>query len=94
MVQQLQTLLPVSSQAPVASNIPRGVVPGASLKQAFQPTMNAAPVSASQSAVYVQTQQPETEESFECLIPGCGQPVYVDAHGLKPSAYCSMRHRQ
>jgi len=93
-VQQLQTLLPVSSQAPAASNIPRGIVPGASLKPVFQPAMNAASVSASQSAVRVQTQQPETEESPECLIPGCGQPVYVDAQGLKTSAYCSMRHRQ
>lgn len=32
-------------------------------------------------------------EDLECLIPGCGKPVHVDAKGLKTSDYCSQRHR-
>ncbi|PPQ63939.1 hypothetical protein CVT24_009114, partial [Panaeolus cyanescens] len=35
----------------------------------------------------------QTSDNLECLIPGCGQPVHVDAKGLKTSEYCSMRHR-
>ncbi|KAF8150099.1 hypothetical protein B0H34DRAFT_732421 [Crassisporium funariophilum] len=37
--------------------------------------------------------QPSTI-NLECLIPGCGQPVHVDAKGVKSSDYCSMRHRE
>jgi len=33
-------------------------------------------------------------DNLECLIPGCGQPVHVDAKGVKVSEYCSMRHRE
>jgi len=94
-VQQLQTLLP-SAQAPAASNVSRtgGAVPVATT-QAFQSALNTGSSLASQPSFPVQTQpQLQTEELAECLIPGCGQPVYVDAKGLKTSAYCSMRHRQ
>ncbi|KAF9479965.1 hypothetical protein BDN70DRAFT_894481 [Pholiota conissans] len=31
---------------------------------------------------------------FECLIPGCGQPVHTDTKGVRTSEYCSMRHRE
>ncbi|KAF8808630.1 hypothetical protein BYT27DRAFT_7222792 [Phlegmacium glaucopus] len=37
--------------------------------------------------------QPSADDS-ECLIPGCGKPVHVDAKGVKTSDYCSMRHRE
>src|SRR5690606_12897473 len=39
-----------------------------------------------------QYQQPP--DDLECLIPGCGKPVHVDAKGLKTSDYCSQRHRE
>ncbi|CAA7269532.1 unnamed protein product [Cyclocybe aegerita] len=32
--------------------------------------------------------------NIECLIPGCGKPVHIDAKGIKMSDYCSMRHRE
>ncbi|KAN0088688.1 hypothetical protein V8E55_005745 [Tylopilus felleus] len=28
-----------------------------------------------------------------CAIPGCGQPVHVDRHGVK-TMYCSIKHRE
>ncbi|TEB34607.1 hypothetical protein FA13DRAFT_1789019 [Coprinellus micaceus] len=37
--------------------------------------------------------QQSDPEDLECLIPGCGKPVHVDAKGLKASDYCSQRHR-
>ncbi|KAF9037695.1 hypothetical protein BJ165DRAFT_1416911 [Panaeolus papilionaceus] len=36
----------------------------------------------------------QASDNLECLIPGCGQPVHIDAKGLKTSEYCSMRHRE
>ncbi|KDR68588.1 hypothetical protein GALMADRAFT_231236 [Galerina marginata CBS 339.88] len=42
--------------------------------------------------LHISTQQ--AADDFECLIPGCGQPVHVDAKGVKVSEYCSMRHRE
>lgn len=39
-------------------------------------------------------QQQQGSAPSECVIPGCGQPVHVDAKGLTASAYCSMRHRE
>ncbi|KAJ3793634.1 hypothetical protein GGU11DRAFT_383627 [Lentinula aff. detonsa] len=92
-VQQLQTLLPPAhSVYPNSTNHISSKTSGVSFstKQPFQPTLNGT----TQPTLRVQTQQPEPEETTECLIPGCGQPVYVDARGTKPSAYCSMRHRQ
>ncbi|KAJ6620074.1 hypothetical protein B0H10DRAFT_2362502 [Mycena sp. CBHHK59/15] len=32
-------------------------------------------------------------EPLDCLIPGCGQPVHVDASGAQ-SDYCSKKHRE
>jgi hypothetical protein len=29
-----------------------------------------------------------------CLIPGCGQPVHIDANGAQQSEYCSLTHRE
>lgn len=85
-VQQLQTLLP---PAPSVYSTSTAQTTSLSSKQTFQqPTSNAQP------SLRVQTQQPESEAPAECLIPGCGQPVYVDAKGTKTSAYCSLRHRQ
>ncbi|KAF8910521.1 hypothetical protein CPB84DRAFT_1672686, partial [Gymnopilus junonius] len=49
------------------------------------------PVPAAQQ-IHISTQQ--TPDNLECLIPGCGQPVHVDAKGVKASDYCSMRHRE
>ncbi|KAJ4477500.1 hypothetical protein J3R30DRAFT_3703935 [Lentinula aciculospora] len=83
-VQQLQTLLPNTTQTTSKT----GGAALSTLKQALQHTSNAQP------PLRVQTQQPDPEEPGECLIPGCGQPAYVDAKGVKASAYCSMRHRQ
>ena len=39
-------------------------------------------------------QQQYSAEDLECLIPGCGKPVHVDAKGMKSSDYCSQRHRE
>ncbi|TFK27459.1 hypothetical protein FA15DRAFT_701862 [Coprinopsis marcescibilis] len=36
----------------------------------------------------------QPSDNLECLIPGCGKPVHVDAKGLKTSDYCSQRHRE
>jgi hypothetical protein len=44
-----------------------------------------------QQLLHNSTQKPA--DNFECLIPGCGQPVHVDAKGVKVSEYCSMKHR-
>ncbi|KAJ3853603.1 hypothetical protein EV368DRAFT_63951 [Lentinula lateritia] len=85
-VQQLQTLLP---PAPSAYSTSTAQTTSLSTKKTSQqPTSNAQP------SLFVQTQQPESEAPVECLIPGCGQPVYVDAKGMNTSAYCSLRHRQ
>jgi hypothetical protein len=43
---------------------------------------------------YGQQQQQYSAEDLECLIPGCGKPVHVDAKGMKSSDYCSQRHRE
>jgi len=40
------------------------------------------------------TSSQQATDDLECLIPGCGKPVHVDAKGLKASDYCSMRHRE
>ena len=45
-----------------------------------------------QQLLHNSTQKPA--DNLECLIPGCGQPVHVDAKGVKVSEYCSMRHRE
>ncbi|KAJ6512671.1 hypothetical protein C8R45DRAFT_961046 [Mycena sanguinolenta] len=36
---------------------------------------------------------PDPAQPLECLIPGCGQPVHVDASGAM-SDYCSKKHRE
>ncbi|EAU83116.1 hypothetical protein CC1G_11642 [Coprinopsis cinerea okayama7 len=41
-----------------------------------------------------QQYQQQPPDDLECLIPGCGKPVHVDAKGLKTSDYCSQRHRE
>ncbi|KAH6913470.1 hypothetical protein BKA70DRAFT_1525790 [Coprinopsis sp. MPI-PUGE-AT-0042] len=41
-----------------------------------------------------QFQQPVNTDDLDCLIPGCGKPVHIDAKGLKTSDYCSQRHRE
>ncbi|KAJ7580336.1 hypothetical protein C8J56DRAFT_961289 [Mycena floridula] len=33
-------------------------------------------------------------DHVDCVIPGCGQPVYVNGAGLKISKYCLMRHQE
>jgi hypothetical protein len=45
-----------------------------------------------QQLLHNSTQQPAV--NLECLIPGCGNPVHVDAKGVKVSEYCSTRHRE
>ncbi|KAJ3515130.1 hypothetical protein NLJ89_g1944 [Agrocybe chaxingu] len=64
-----------------------------------QTTSNGAvPLAASSNALpstqpaHASAQQAAT--NIECLIPGCGKPVHVDAKGVKVSDYCSMRHRE
>ncbi|KAJ3712005.1 hypothetical protein C8R42DRAFT_699428 [Lentinula raphanica] len=92
-VQQLQNLIPPTSSAyPANTNHNTSKAGFPNLKQQYPPTTKFS--GNSQPALRVQTPQFEPEEPGECLIPGCGQPVYVDAKGTKTSAYCSMRHRQ
>ncbi|KIK66880.1 hypothetical protein GYMLUDRAFT_55515 [Collybiopsis luxurians FD-317 M1] len=92
-VQQLQSFLPPMSTIPAAmSSNPKATsqatgsfnTNGSTKLGSGQPITN----------LRVQTQSQEPDEPIECLIPGCNQPVYVDATGQKQSAYCSMRHRQ
>ncbi|KAJ7153611.1 hypothetical protein C8R46DRAFT_1166129 [Mycena filopes] len=33
------------------------------------------------------------QQPLDCLVPGCGQPVHVDASGVM-SDYCSKKHRE
>lgn len=40
------------------------------------------------------TTSQQVADNLECIIPGCGKPVHVDAKGVKSSDYCSMRHRE
>ncbi|KAL4260634.1 hypothetical protein AB1N83_008055 [Pleurotus pulmonarius] len=36
----------------------------------------------------------EMDDLPECLLPGCENPVHVDANGAKASEYCSKKHRE
>ncbi|KAF8630187.1 hypothetical protein AX15_003065 [Amanita polypyramis BW_CC] len=38
--------------------------------------------------------QSSTQPPSQCLIPGCGKPVHVDAQGNTTSDYCSRKHRE
>ncbi|KAJ7168648.1 hypothetical protein C8R46DRAFT_237953 [Mycena filopes] len=37
--------------------------------------------------------QATMQQPLDCLVPGCGQPVHVDASGVM-SDYCSKKHRE
>ncbi|KIJ98118.1 hypothetical protein K443DRAFT_680995 [Laccaria amethystina LaAM-08-1] len=68
-----------TTQAP-----PQGVANGVTLAA----SSNALPT----AQLHISTQP--VADDIECLIPGCGKPVHVDAKGVKTSEYCSMRHRE
>ncbi|RDB29285.1 hypothetical protein Hypma_014878 [Hypsizygus marmoreus] len=63
-----------------------------------QPQMNGTPASGLSNSLGtaqhpLSSAQPPADPP-ECLIPGCGKPVHVDAQGMKTSDYCSKRHRE
>ncbi|KIM40646.1 hypothetical protein M413DRAFT_165692 [Hebeloma cylindrosporum] len=81
--QQQQTAYPTAQAAPGGAMTNGAVV--TSLGASSKPQ-------GAQQLLHISTQKPA--DNLECLIPGCGQPVHVDAKGVKVSEYCSMRHRE
>ncbi|KAJ7755523.1 hypothetical protein B0H16DRAFT_716684 [Mycena metata] len=62
------------------------------LNQGKQQPASSSPAPASSgAAVPNPTQAPL--QPLDCLVPGCGQPVHVDASGAM-SDYCSKKHRE
>ncbi|PPQ92583.1 hypothetical protein CVT25_007275 [Psilocybe cyanescens] len=97
-----QVVPPTTHNAPVNNPFLNIAVPQPGTSQAG-PAQNAVtngavnlaassnPLPAAQQ-LHISTQQ--SADDTECLIPGCGQPVHIDAKGVKASDYCSMRHRE
>ena len=52
------------------------------------------PLSSAQPQFHIMTSNQQASDNTECLIPGCGKPVHVNAKGVKASDYCSMRCRE
>ncbi|KAG5642904.1 hypothetical protein DXG03_001911 [Asterophora parasitica] len=90
-------------QAPLAPAVPQSNNP---FLQAQAQAAAAAPVvhgtpDFNSSSVLFGTQLPPASayiqpaaDDADCLIPGCGKPVHVDANGVKTSDFCSQRHRE
>ncbi|KAJ7846151.1 hypothetical protein B0H13DRAFT_110933 [Mycena leptocephala] len=85
---------PVAPAAPPVST----PMPAPANPQPKQPRNNpflntAAPASSGAAAPSANAVPQAPLSPLECLIPGCGQPVHVDASGVM-SDYCSKKHRE
>ncbi|KAF4614046.1 hypothetical protein D9613_007446 [Agrocybe pediades] len=95
---QLQQQMQMQQQAQAAA--------AAAAQQQAQPTGNGAVTHSLASAssllfsgtqtdfFQVSTGNQQAADDLECIIPGCGKPVHVNAKGMKASEYCSMRCRE
>ncbi|KAK7006171.1 hypothetical protein R3P38DRAFT_3326035 [Favolaschia claudopus] len=83
---------PAAAPQPAVAPVPALAPAPAAAPQPKQPRNNPFLNSTKQAAAAPNTNA-APGQSLDCLIPGCGQPAYVDASG-NSSDYCSMKHRE
>ncbi|KAJ7471406.1 hypothetical protein B0H11DRAFT_2237315 [Mycena galericulata] len=86
---QPTTIAAAPVSAPPPPPVPANPQPKPRLNNPFL-NISTQPVPASTAAA---APNAAPQEPLDCLIPGCGQPVHVDASGVM-SDYCSKKHRE
>ncbi|KAJ7249180.1 hypothetical protein B0H12DRAFT_1202997 [Mycena haematopus] len=88
---------PAPINAPVLAPVPANPPPKQPRNNPFlntkQPPASGTPAAPVSSGASAPNASAAPQEPLDCLIPGCGQPVHVDASGVM-SDYCSRKHRE